>query len=53
MTRMVGLEEDTFDISHPKYLAKYEKSVDAIARYVQQEYRSGADVTKYAHGRTI
>ena len=30
-TRMVGLEEDTFDIGHPKYAAKYERSVDAAA----------------------
>jgi hypothetical protein len=43
---MVGLEDDTFDIGHPKYAAKYEKSVDAIARYVQQEYRSGAEVAR-------
>jgi hypothetical protein len=43
---MVGLEEDTFDIGHPKYAAKYEKSVDAIARYIQQEYRSGANVAR-------
>jgi hypothetical protein len=45
-TGMVGLEEDTFDIGHPKYAAKYDKSVDAIARYVQQEYRSGAEVAR-------
>ena len=41
---MAGLEEDTFDIGHPKYAAKYERSVDAIARHVQQEYKAGADV---------
>ena len=45
-TRMVGLEEDTFDIGHPKYAAKYERSVDAIARYVQQEYRLGTEVAR-------
>ena len=43
-TAMVGLEEHTFDIGHPKYAVKYERSVDAIARHVQQEYKSGADV---------
>jgi hypothetical protein len=41
---MVGLEEDTFDIGHPKYAAKYERSVDAIARYMQHENKSGAKV---------
>ena len=43
-TTVVGLEENTFDIGHPKYAAKYERSVDAIARHVQQDYKSGADV---------
>ena len=43
-TTTVGLEEDTFDIGHPKYAAKYERSVDAIARHVQTDYKSGADV---------
>ncbi len=41
---MAGLEEDTFDRGHPKYAAKYEHSVDAITRHVQQEYKAGADV---------
>ena len=40
---MAGLEDDTFDIGHPKYATKYERSVDAIARHVQQEYKAGAD----------
>ena len=44
VTTTVGLEEDTFDIGHPKYAAKYERSVDAISRHVQKEYKSGADV---------
>ena len=43
-TTTVGLEEDTFDIGHPKYATKYECSVDAIARHVQTDYKSGADV---------
>jgi hypothetical protein len=43
-SEMAGLTEDTFDIGHPKYAAKYERSVDAIARYVQEQYKSGADV---------
>ena len=43
-TTLVRLEEDTFDIGHPKYAAKYERSVDAIARHVQKDYKSGADV---------
>jgi hypothetical protein len=43
-TAAVGLEDDTFDIGHPKYTAKYKRSVDAITRHVQQDYKSGADV---------
>ena len=43
-TTLVRLEEDTFDIGHPKYAAKYERSVNAIARHVQKDYKSGADV---------
>jgi hypothetical protein len=43
-SEMSGLTEDTFDIGHSKYAAKYERSVDAIARYVQEQYKSGADV---------
>jgi hypothetical protein len=39
-TGMVWLEEDTSDIGHLKYATKYKRSVDAIARYVQQKYRS-------------
>ena len=31
---VVGLTTHTFDIGHPKYAVKYERSVDAIARYV-------------------
>ena len=40
----VGLKEDTFNIGHPKYAAKYERSVNAIARHVQKDYKSGANV---------
>ncbi len=43
-SEVVGLATHTFDIGHPKYAAKYERSVDAIARYVQEQYKSGADI---------
>ena len=43
-SEVVGLAAHTFDIGHPKYAAKYERSVDAIARYVQEQYKSGAEV---------
>jgi hypothetical protein len=39
-------QKKEYDIGHPKYAAKYERSVDAIARYVQQEDRSGAEVAR-------
>ncbi len=43
-SEVVGLTTHTFDIGHPKYAAKYERSVDAIARYVQEQYKSVAEV---------
>jgi hypothetical protein len=43
-SEMGGLTKDTFDVGHLKYAAKYERSVDAIARHVQEQYKSGADV---------
>mgnify|MGYP006166379963 FL=1 len=43
-SEVVGLTTHTFNIGHPKYAAQYERSVDAIARYVQEQYKSGADV---------
>ena len=43
-SEVVGLTTHTFDIGHPKYAAQYERSVDAIARYVQEQYKSGAEV---------
>ena len=43
-SKVVGLTTHTFNIGHPKYAAQYERSVDAIARYVQEQYKSGADV---------
>ena len=44
-SKVVGLITHTFNIGHPKYAAQYERSVDTIARYAQEQYKSGADVT--------
>ena len=43
---MLGLESHTFDIGNAKYAAKYKKTVDAIANYIQREYKGGADIAK-------
>ena len=33
-TKVLGLESHTFDIGNMKYVAKYKKTVDAIADYI-------------------
>ena len=44
---VVGLESHTFDIGNAKYAAKYKKTVDVIANYIQIEYKGwGADIAK-------
>ncbi len=46
VTKMLGLESHTFDIGNVKYAAKYKKTVDGIANYIQREYKGGADIAK-------
>ena len=41
VTKVLGLESHTFDIGNTKYAAKYKKTVDARANYIQREYRWG------------
>ena len=45
-TKVLGLESHTFDIGNAKYAAKYKKTVDAVAKYIQKEYKGGSDVAK-------
>jgi hypothetical protein len=45
-TKIVGLKTDTFDIGNAKYAAKFQKSLEAIAMYVQREYKGGPDIAK-------
>ena len=45
-TKVLGLECHTFDIGNAKYVAKYKKTVNAIANYIQREYKGGADIAK-------
>ncbi len=45
-TKVLGLETHTFDIGNAKYAAKYKKTVDSIANYIQREYKVGADIAK-------
>jgi hypothetical protein len=37
---VLGLESHTFEIGIAKYAAKYKKMVDAIANYIQREYKA-------------
>ncbi len=42
VTKVLGLESHTFNIWNDKYVAKYKKTVDAIANHIQSEYKGGA-----------
>jgi len=43
---VLGLERHTFDIGNTKYATKYMKMVDAVANYIQREYKGGANFAK-------
>jgi len=43
-TKVLGLKSHTFDIRNAKYTAKYKKTVDAIANYIQRENKGGANI---------
>jgi hypothetical protein len=46
VTKVVGLENHTFDIGNAKYVEKYQKSVDAIANHIQEDYKGGPEIAK-------
>jgi hypothetical protein len=46
VTKVLGQEDNTFDIGNVKYAAKYKETVDAIANHIQREYKGGADIAK-------
>ncbi len=46
VTKVVGLESHTFDIGHAKFVAKYQKMVEAIANHIQKDYKGGPDIAK-------
>ena len=43
---MLGLERHTFDIGNTKYAAKYMKMVNAVANFIQREYKGGDNFAK-------
>ena len=43
-TKTAGLEEDTCDVGEARFAAKFQKTTDNIALYVQREYTDGASV---------
>ncbi len=46
ITKVLGLKSHTFDIGNAKYAAKYKKTVDVLANYIQREYKGEADIAK-------
>ena len=45
-TKVLGLENHTFDIGNAKYAAKYKKIINSIANYIQREYKGRANIVK-------
>jgi hypothetical protein len=45
-TKIVGLENDTFDVGNAKFAAKFQKLLEAIAIHIQREYKGGLDIAK-------
>jgi hypothetical protein len=45
-TKVLGLESHTFDIGNVKCATKYKKTINAIANYIQREYKGGAKIAK-------
>jgi hypothetical protein len=45
-TKIVGLENDTFDAGNVKFAVKFQKLLEAIAIHLQQEYKGGPDIAK-------
>ena len=50
VSKVVGFETHTFDIGNAKYVAKYQKSVDAIVNHIQKEYKGGPEIAKGNQG---
>ena len=59
-TKTAVLKEDTYDVGEARFAAKFQKTTDSIALYVQPEYTDGASVafdmkamiaTAIEHGR--
>ncbi len=46
VTKVLRLESHIFDIGKTKYAAKYKKTVDAIANYIQRENKGWANIAK-------
>ncbi len=45
-TKIVGLDSHTFDVENAKYAVEFQKSLDAIAIYMQREYKGGQTLQK-------
>jgi hypothetical protein len=53
LTKVLRLESHTLDIGNVKYMAKYQKTVDAIANYIQKEYKGGPEIAKAIRDLTL
>jgi hypothetical protein len=45
-TKIVSLENDTFDVGDAKFAAKFQKLLEVIAIHIQREYKGGPDIAK-------
>ena len=41
-----GVEAFTFDVGHPKYAAKYQQHLEALALHIQEKYQNGSSIAK-------
>jgi hypothetical protein len=46
MSKVVGLEEDTFDVGASSYPAKFSKLLKSIENYIQKTYKLPNDIMK-------
>jgi hypothetical protein len=53
LTKVLGLESHTFDIGNAKYVAKYQKTAEAIATHIQKEYKGGPEIAKATRGLSL
>jgi hypothetical protein len=46
VTKVAGLENNTFEMGNAKYSAKYQKTADRVANHIQHNYKGGPKIAK-------